>query len=204
MCLSEVLKAKDVIQNLHHEGENPPHMHWKKPEQLLDDTHSAVRRQHSAECHPEEMKIQSSLKKIEDPDPEHIHPVIIQRQEDRLNCTHLQAMADIKKDVVRRHPNGDDNNENARRGKQTTAKKHQSHKHQNDGSQNHSETQRFKPRTIPLKNGKKIKCHDSHQMRTSNHSPQSKGKPSRMSNEWPIPIPTPIATKESLTIRRKN
>ena len=111
MHSSEVLKAEDVIQNLHHNSKNPPHMHWTKFEQLLDDAHSVVRRKCSAECHPEEMKIQSLLKKIKDSDLEHVHPVIIQRQMDRLNCTHLQAMADIKMD------DSDDNNKNSRRVK---------------------------------------------------------------------------------------
>ena len=124
MCSSEVLKNKDVIQNLHCNGENPPHMCWTECEQLLNDAHSVVRRKCSAECHPEETKIQSPLKKIKDPDLEHIHPVVIQRQMDEPNCTHSQAMADIKMDVVRRHPNGDDNNKNTRRVKQTAAKKH--------------------------------------------------------------------------------
>ena len=71
-------------------------------------------------------------------------------------------MADIENDVVCRHPNGDDDDKNTRRVKQTTAKKHQNCKHQNlNQGQNHGEnfSQQFKPRTIASKNGKKIKHH---------------------------------------------
>ena len=96
---SEVLKAKDAIQNPHCNGENPPHVDWCKFESSLDDGHSVVRRK-CGECVPEETKIRSLLKKIRDPDPNHIHPIVISRQEDRPNCTCLRAMADIKKDVV--------------------------------------------------------------------------------------------------------
>ena len=57
MCLSEVLKAKDVIQNPHHNGENPPHVDWAKFEQLLSKAHSVMRRKCGAEHHPEETKV---------------------------------------------------------------------------------------------------------------------------------------------------
>ena len=131
MHLSEVLKAKDAIQNLHCGGENPPHVDWCEFESSLNDAHAVVRRKHG-ETTPEETKVRSLLKRIRDPDLNHIHPMIIARMEDKPNCTHLQAMADVKKDVVRRHPNSDDKNENTRQVKQTTAKKHQNCKHQNN------------------------------------------------------------------------
>ena len=154
---SKVLEAKDIIQNSHHNGENPPHMCWSKFEQLLNNAHSVMRRKCGAECHPEEMKVRSLLKKIKDPDLEHIHCAVIQRQMDRPNCTCPQAMADIEIDAVRGHPDSDDDNKDTRQVKQTTAKKHQNCEHQNNKDCNHGE-----PGTIALTNGKQIKHHHSH------------------------------------------
>jgi len=174
MYLSDVLKAEETIQNLYYNGENPPHMYWTKFEQLLNNAYSVMRRKYSAECHPEEMKIRSLLKKIRDPALEHIHPVIIQRQEERSDYTYLHAMADIKKDVVRRHPNSDDNTKNSRRVKETTARKQQHYKHRggrnskpsskstsNDKTTHDSGNYHPDAKTITLTNGKKINYHPS-------------------------------------------
>ena len=121
-----------------------------------------MRRKHGAECCPEEIEIRSLLKKIKDPDLNHIHPVVIQRQMDGPNHTCSQAMADVEINAVRRHPDSDDNNENTRQVKQTTAKKHQNCEHQNNRGRNHGNTQGSKPRTVTLTNGKQIKHHHSH------------------------------------------
>ena len=99
MWSSEVLKAKDTLQNPFHNGKNPPHMDWCEFESLLNDAHSVMRRKHG-ETTPEETKVRRLLKRIRDPDLNHIHPIVIARMEDRPNCTHMQAMADVKKDVV--------------------------------------------------------------------------------------------------------
>ena len=66
-------------------------------------------------------------------------------------------MADVEANVVRRHPNSNNRNKNARRVKQTTAKKHQN---SNQGK-NHGENHHPNAKTITLKNGWKTKCHHS-------------------------------------------
>ena len=112
---------------------------------------------------PEHAKIWNSLGKMRDPKLEHMHSNTIQRAKDP-NCTHLEAVANSKEEIVRKNPNAHDTNKNTRRVKQTTAKRQQNCKHHNSNwGKNHGDTQQFKPGTITSKNGKKIKHHHSHQ-----------------------------------------
>ena len=132
----------------------------------------------SKECkrglHPEEVKIWSTLRKSKDPELKCINAIILQRTKDRPSHTFLQAMANIKGDVIRRHPVNLNDNKNSRQVKEMNAKKHQNHKHQNNLrkncgdcehhsnlGKNHGENHHPDDETIRLTNGKKIKCHHS-------------------------------------------
>ena len=90
---------------------------------------------------------------------EHMHSNVIRAAKDP-NCTHLEAVADLKEEIVRKNPNAhDDDDRNTGRVKQTATKKHQNYEHQNQaqGGKNHHPD----AKTIALKNGKKLKCHHS-------------------------------------------
>ena len=75
------------------------------------------------EMHPEEGKIQTPLGKIRNLDSNGMHTVIICRAKGKPDCTCFQAMANMREEVVRRHPNSSDSNKNARMVKQTATKK---------------------------------------------------------------------------------
>ena len=114
--------------------------------------------------HPEEAKIQTQFRKIRDPELKHMHAIIVQRAKDKPSHTCLQVVADIEGVVIRRRQNTSDNNENARRVKQTTAKKQQNCECQNpnpQGGKNHIKNHHPDAKTITLKNGEKIKHHHS-------------------------------------------
>ena len=48
------------------------HMSWTKFEQLLNNACSVMRKKHKMDMHPEEAKIQSSLRKMRDPELKHM------------------------------------------------------------------------------------------------------------------------------------
>ena len=99
---------------------------------------------------------------MRDPELDHMHAKVIQRAKDP-DCTCLQAMADLKEEIVRKNPNAHDTDKNTRRVKQTAAKKHQNDKHQNCKPQHQAQggNKNCHPnaKTIMLKNGKKLKHH---------------------------------------------
>ena len=130
MHLNETVQAESTLQDLHHNGKNQLHMHWAKFKQLLDNACAALRKKQRRDTHPEEAKIQSSLRRTKDPDLKNIKAIIIQRAKDDSSCTFLQAMADLKEDVMRRHP-VNSGNQNLGRVKEINAKKHQNCKHLN-------------------------------------------------------------------------
>ena len=71
------------------------------------------------------------------------------------DCAHLHAMKELKEEILRKHPDACDSNENARRVKRTATKKQQNCKNSDCNDQ------QFEPRTITLKNGKETKHHHS-------------------------------------------
>ena len=72
------------------------------------------------------------------------------------NCSCLDAMKELKREVLRKCPDACDTDENARRVKQTATKKHQNCKHQNEQQKGNCHPD---AKLTTLKNGKKPWCH---------------------------------------------
>ena len=161
MHSQELVQVEATLRDLHYSGENKPHMHWAKFECKLNNACSTIRRGYKSDV-DEHAKIRNLLSKIRDPRLEHMHSNIIRASKDPT-YTYLDAMAELKEEILRKNPNTYDTNKNTRRVKQATTKKQQNYKHDSNRSNgNHGHNQQFKPRTITLNNGKKIKYHHSY------------------------------------------
>ena len=160
MHSQELVQAEATLKDLHHSGENKPHMWWAKFECKMNSACSAIR--HGAKnVMDEQTEIQNLLSKIKDPSLEHVHSSINREVVKNPNHTHLDATRELKTEILRKHPNACDTDENPRRVKQTAAaKKHQNHEHQNK-QQNKEKNHHPDAKTIISKNGKKTKCHHS-------------------------------------------
>ena len=132
-------------------------MCWAKVERLQSNAQATLRKKCAADTtFPEKTKIGSLPCKMNDPELKCLAPTVIQRVKDKPTCAFLQAMSDIKEDVVRRRPVSN-NNKCSRQVKEANAKKHQNNKFEKAKGQNcHPQA-----KTITLKSGKKIKCHHS-------------------------------------------
>ena len=155
MCSQELVQAGATLRDPHCSGENERHMWWAKIECEMNSAHSAIR-QGTKNVMDEQTEIQNLLSKIEDPSLDHMHSSIDRGVAKDPTHTQLDAMKELKEEILRKHPNTHDTDENTRCVKQTTARKQQNRKH-------NSNSNRSKPRMITSTNGEQIKCHHSHQ-----------------------------------------
>ena len=104
MHSQEPVQAEATLQDLHHSGENEPCMWWAKFECKMNSACSAIRRG-TNNVIDEPTKIRNSLSEIKDPSLDHVHSSINREVAKDPNYTHLDAMKELKREVLWKHPN---------------------------------------------------------------------------------------------------